>query len=231
MGLIDNNVSAYLGSGKEGYSVNSILLSEGDLIALAKQGGKTKTFAGGYSVGKSTAIGAAVALNLAMSDVLAQVVANGSVSGKVEVKSETVNYDDANALALAMGADMERYTQKLAAAQNLATTDRNKTNQTNNNLNNRLNQQGQQNTSNANNPLSSNALQSQNAGTVGLNQQKNNSSLGSDSAVGDSSILSNNSGVVGGAVGNSISPKAQENQSLQVAAAVGVSVTNHATPA
>ena len=129
-----------------------------------------------------------------------------------------------------MGADMERYTQKLVGAQNAAKhgTNQPATNKTNTTLNNRLTQQGQQTTQNNNaNPLSTNAMQSQNAGTPALNQQKNNGSLTGSSPVGNSSTVPNSSSVVGGATGSKLDASAQKENKIQVAAAVGVNVTDH----
>ena len=124
VGIIHNDIKASLG---ENTVVNltggDILVLDPDaasddqnlynLIVEAYQKGQTLSNASGFAAGNQAAVGAAVAVNLADSEVVAEFLGKAStVFGKAFVNAETLNYDDANALALAMGADVGRYEDK-----------------------------------------------------------------------------------------------------------------------
>ncbi|MBQ9827063.1 MAG: hypothetical protein IJM62_00105, partial [Lachnospiraceae bacterium] len=81
---------------------------------LADQSGQTNTKASAFAAGKSTAVGASVTVNIV--DSLIEAVLDGTVStkGAANVAARTYNRDNSEALATAMGADLDRYLNKFA---------------------------------------------------------------------------------------------------------------------
>lgn len=84
-----------------------------NLYVRAWQRGQTIATASGFASGGTAAVGAAVAANLASSDVLASVEGSGTIKGKVRVEAITSNEDEANALATVVGASLDRYFEKI----------------------------------------------------------------------------------------------------------------------
>lgn len=78
----------------------------------AKQTGHTLTKASGFAVGGQAAVGAAVAVNIASSDVTAEFLGMGNLTGAADITAYTYNEDDSYGIATAMGADLERHLQK-----------------------------------------------------------------------------------------------------------------------
>ena len=122
LSMIDNVVHAIVGSGAQLY------LSGGDLIApetdaedlesvglylRAFQRGQTYSTASGFAVGDQAAVGAAVGVNLANSDVRAAFLGDGTVAGKAQIEAITSNEDEASGLATVVGADLDRYLSRI----------------------------------------------------------------------------------------------------------------------
>ena len=111
--LIQNEVKAYVGQGAEIKTTADTDTVDTDkpdekvnLFIYARQNGKTQTNASGFAVGNSTSVGAAVAVNIALSAVNALFAGDGTINGKAKLAAATYNEDDAHALATAMGADL-----------------------------------------------------------------------------------------------------------------------------
>ena len=258
VGLIYNIIRAYVEQGASvtttgGNTVNSNETkydTEEETAAHAQnvnfylgaiQSGSTLTKASGFAVGGSTSVGAAVAVNIAYSDVLAQFLGTGRISGTAKVYAHTFDEDNSTAVATAMGADLERYLQKFRKGvsgaekstndvlngnySNSDTTTNNSNNQTAGKINGELNKNNNSesgantNQSNNNLPLSTNALRSQDASTTGT----------PNSATGEAQNNVNSN------AGTSTIPTSQgaqtQGQKIQVAAAVAVNVTHHCATA
>lgn len=237
IGLSDLTVKVYV-------EKNAALTVKKDLTVNALSKSKTLTQASGFSAGDATAVGAAVAVNIATSDV--QVIFDGtaSVSGAVTIKSYTYNEDDSRALATAVGADIARYLAKFRNVldvtennadkimsgdyENLEPYNTNKNNQTAS----RINQQLNENSGTANQSgetvrpadnslsLSANVLRSQGVATE---------STGAGSAAGGAADLANQqaAGQTSGQGGAANNNNRTEKKSVQAAAAVGVNITKH----
>ena len=238
IGLTDLNVKAYVAEGAKIYA-------SGDFKLQAESKGNTLTNASGFSAGGLTAVGAAVAINIADSNVLAAFDGTGEIGGDATVKSYTYNEDDSKALATAIGADIARILGKFQNVtnvtednankvmngdyENLKPSNNNQNNNTASTVNNRLdanqnssNQSGQaaQNTDN-NLALSTNALRSQGVATEST---ESGSKAGNAADTANGQVKNNTSGQGGSAnVNNTIGRK-----SIQAAAAVGLNITNHA---
>ena len=234
--LIQNSVRAYLAE-------NSLITLSGNLDMLSSQSGETNTNASGFAMGNDTAVGAAVAINLAFSDVLTQLLGGGSVAGHASMDSRTDNQDDATAVALAMGAEMDRYYAKIRNAekvkafnQKMGDTEHEDDkrvrieNETSNKLNNKLQRASKvsdpkdekKDKSNAAQPLSVQALKSQDVKTESTKQTDENTNSSIAGSVTDASNAN-----TGNAVSGSLNNQAQEGQNIHVAAAVGLNVTEH----
>lgn len=242
--LIQNTVKTSLAE-------NSVMNLSGNLKMLSSQSGETNTNASGFAMGNETAVGAAVAINLAFSDVLTQLLSGGTVAGTAILDAITENQDDANALALAMGADMDRYFAKLRNAEKVMAFNKKKEeekkdegkeedkkdeekaddkieNETGNKISDQLkrasNVSGKksEDKSDPSQPLSVQAIKSQNVKTESTNQ----TDASKNSSVGSSVTDATNSGT-GSAVSDTLNQQAQEGQSIHVAASVGVNVTEH----
>lgn len=245
--LIQNDVKAYVGqgavikttaaedtieTGNSGEKVNFYL--------YAYQSGETNTNASGFAVGNTSSVGAAVALNIALSEVYALFAGEGDISGKAKLAAATYNEDNANALATAMGADLDRYLAKFRAFQNLKKKSSSdpSTNPPGNNtsslISGRLNNtgSGQGTPSQSGLPVSTNALHAQNASTTSTNQASSTANNSNLTDVINQTAGGGNGTEIGSTVGNALSggntdASAQQSQTIHVAAAVGVNVTRH----
>ncbi len=249
VGLIYNTVTAAVGANASitltgGNAVN-VSETEGDeyaeyvnLYIHAKEKGDTITRASGFTVGESTAVGAAVAINIASSDVSAAFAGTGVVTGAVKVLAHTYNEDDSSAIATAMGASLDRFLSKFRKAQGTAEEQTNNVlsgdysgadtdnsgNQTagtiNGEINNNSNAEegGTSTPANNNAPLSSNVLGSQDAST-----QTSNTSEGSNAV----SSSASSQGTTGSALNVQPGTNAQQSQKIRVAAAVALNITSH----
>ncbi|HWP21633.1 MAG TPA: hypothetical protein VN417_02730 [Candidatus Cryosericum sp.] len=234
-------------TGDDTYNLDKTVYEEGDPAAEqnadyvnfylgAKFKGTTLTKASGFAVGSSTAVGAAVAVNIAYSDVKTLFAGEGSVSGKARITSYIYAADDSHAIATAMGADMDRMLGKFRKgvdgvekktsdiAQGNYTSENtptgNENNQTAGKINGELDKNndtqtsGGTNSTQANNnlPLSTNAMRSQDTSTTGTP----NGATGQ----ANSTASSNTNGLTG-------ANNQTQSSKIQVAAAVAVNITHH----
>lgn len=232
--LIQNVVKTYL--------ANSNIILGGNLNMLSSQSGETNTNASGYAMGNETAVGAAVAINLAFSDVATQLLGSGSVEGTASLDSKSENQDDATAMALAMGAEMERYMAKLRNAEKVKSFNKEKEEEKKDEENkdekignstadkisgqlkraSKVSDKEDEDKSDPSQPLSVQAIKSQNVKTESTNQTDadKNGSVGS-------TVTDATNNTTGDAVSGTLNDQAQEGQSIHVAASVGVNVTQH----
>ena len=210
---------------------------------LAQQKGDTLSKASSFAIGKSTAVGAAVTVNIVDSDVLANFLGTGIASGVAKIVAYTYNEDDSEALATAMGADMQRYLDKFAkgvkATEDTAnkllsgdyfsggsttSTKTNSNNGTANTINGSLSSNSNNEQTGTNTPetgnsnsLSTNVLRSQNTTVQGSGT--------TDPTVNQGvTTTNNNTGTIPVTnTNNNNTPS----QSYQVAAAVGLNITAH----
>jgi hypothetical protein len=255
VGLVYNTVRAYVKSGaritttggntinvnETKYDTDEETAANAELVNFylhAKQVGDTLTRASGFAVGNSTAVGAAVTVNIAYSDVDAEFLGIGRIRGVAKIVAHTYDEDDSDAIATAMGADLERYLSKFRTGvsgaekstndilngnyTNSDTTTTNTNNNTAGRINGELNnnnstQSGGTNNTQANNnlPLSSNALRSQDTGTEST----------PDGATGNAQNQVNNNAGTGTLPTSQGAPT--QGQKIQVAAAVSVNITHH----
>ncbi|MDO4545395.1 MAG: hypothetical protein Q4C25_04495, partial [Bacillota bacterium] len=257
IGLTDVAVKAYVDEGavikttgtppesiNEETEGTELVARAGDFLMAATAMGRTMTQASGFAAGGSTAVGAAVAINIADSDVLVSFNGTGAeITGNATLKSYTYNEDESNALATAVGADIERYLSKFNTTLDTAEDKTNKVlngdyqglrdNNTNNNTattvngslnnnSNNSNQSGQSGRQQANNNLSasSNVLNTQNVSTESTGD---GSKAGGAANTANQQNQSNSSGKGGSINTQNASPA----KSIQVAAAVGLNITNH----
>ena len=122
LSMIDNVVHAIVGSGAQLYlSGGALIAPETDaedlenvgLYLRAFQRGQTYSTASGFAVGDQAAVGAAVGVNLANSDVRAAFRGDGTVAGKAQIEAITSNEDEASGLATVVGADLDRYLSRI----------------------------------------------------------------------------------------------------------------------
>ena len=195
----------------------------------ASRTGTTATKSSAFAAGTSTAVGASAAINIVNARVENAMLGQIQSDGDVYIGTFTFNRDNSEALATAMGADMDRYLNKVAKGVESTETSANKLmagdyfsndtgskpqNQTQQNANAALDQNANGGQTSANASLSSNALRTQNA-------------QGADSSAA--------SGTANNGVGQANSTGAQKlpnvnptgAQKFQVAAAVGLNITNH----
>jgi len=255
VGLVYNTVKAYVEGGAkitttglDTVNLDKAEYEDGDPAAAenadyvnfylgAKLTDTTLTKASGFAVGSSTAIGAAVAVNISYSDVNASFKGEGNVSGTARILSYVYAADESQAIATAMGADMDRMLSKFRKgtdgvektandiAQGNYTSDdvegSNGNNQTAGKINSELNnnndtqQDGGTNTTTANNnlPLSTNAMRSQDTTTTGTPDGATSQANGASS-----------SNTTGGLTGTN---NQTQSSKIQVAAAVAVNITHH----
>ena len=223
--ILDNDVSAAL--------TGTARTTQGDLALTAGENAVSETRASGYAVGNQTAVGAAVAVNIASSDVNVEAMKDITAAGGAKLDASSHSEDVTQALATAMGADIARAMNKVGeAAEKLeeksddllqgelfdGKTDggSNKDNQTADKINERMDKKKAEGgeSSSKNLSLSSNALRNQNVTTNG----EDAGSEGTDEAL---SQIKENNGTNLGKTGSDSKSK------VQVAAAVGVTVASH----
>ena len=207
----------------------------------AEQKGKTVTKASSFAAGKSTAVGASVTVNITNSQVHAELSGSVSATGTASVRATTFNRDNSEALATAMGADLDRSLNKFAGGVEASEKNANKLlageyfgennsqndpnnqdggkkknpTQTNTRVNDTLNKNGDgQNRADPNANVSSNALRTQNAGAPSTGGAGNtaNEGVGQANSNGGQNMPNSNS---------------TASQNFQVAAAVGLNITGH----
>ena len=105
------------GEGEDAHLVFTVdpVSVNGDSYGVAvytKTKGTTLAKASGFACGDSTAVGAAVAVNIPMSDTVANFKGSGKAAGKVLVDATLHTEDEAVGTATAMGADLQRYFKK-----------------------------------------------------------------------------------------------------------------------
>lgn len=246
--LIQNSVKAYL-------AANSVITLSGNLNMLSSQSGETNTNASGFAMGNETAVGAAVAINLAFSDVLTQVLGSGTVAGSASLDSVTENQDDANALALAMGAEMERYVAKLKNSEKVMAFNKKKDeekkeedkkdedkkdeeagqgddgkieNKTGNKISEQLKRASK--VSDKDKEDKSDASQPLSVQAIKSQNVKTESTNQTDAASNNAAgntVTNATDANTGNAVSGTLNGQAQNGQSIHVAASVGVNVTAH----
>ena len=101
---------------KDGDSNDSELVkvTSGAVVVQASESGKTMTKSSAFSTGSNTAVGASVAVNVALSDIKAEVGGRITASGAVSVKADSASADETWFIATAMGADVQRNLNKFA---------------------------------------------------------------------------------------------------------------------
>ncbi len=106
LNILDNDIAAAV-------SGNASVNTEGDLNVSAKEEAETETTSSAFAVGGKTAVGASAAVNIASSDVRANLSGGATVGGSAEVTADSHSEDTTNAIATAMGADIARSINKL----------------------------------------------------------------------------------------------------------------------
>ena len=198
-----------------------------NLFIYALLTGKTVTNASGYAMGEETAVGAAVALNIAVSDVTAQFDGTGYISGAARVAAHARFFDDATAIAMAMGADVDRYLARFRFAQRLLSRDGagsadSNGNATSRNINENVDKNSSEGSTVSNEyPLSTNLLSSQNASTPSTSTDTGSiprDDIDDASIPGTGSIVEDAVGGIG--IDNTSS-------SIQIAAAVALNIAKY----
>ena len=197
-----------------------------NLLMIARETGEALANASGFAMGNSTAVGAAVALNVISTDILTAFEGSAKVSGEAKLGAYSYSADVSNAIATAIGSDMQRYLDRFGKAQEDAEkiangegippkTEHNKSNETADRLNGQVSGQGSGEEARNDLPLSSNVLRSQDAQTPGTNAAGGATNTGASQA--------------SGAAGKNLTGGDYPSQGskLQVAAAVGLTVSNH----
>ena len=213
-------------AGNEGQKANFVL--------TADEIGNAVTRASGFAMGQSTAVGAAVAINIISTGV--NVGFEGAAAleqGTAHIAGSSSSEDESNAIATAMGADMQRYIDKLhdttAKAEDIlsgqywnksdsGSSDDKKENKTADSINSKLDKNSDKEDgekANSGAALSTNVLRTQNVGdktrTDGANDDISKAGTEANNA-SDQDL-----GVNGGSEGSSV----------QVAAAVGLTISKH----
>ena len=252
--ILDNDVKASIGDGivkttgsghaeteeaeeaeEEGEDEpEEIQVNAGDLIVSATEVAGNETKASAFAAGSSTAVGAAVAVNVSISEITAELnAAAQEIAGKAVVRTHTLSQDDTWAFASAMGADIQRNLNKFADVKGTAQEKINgvtsgsiydkkeetKSTDTNARINDRLNKDGvkQKDGDKARNDasVSTNVMRSQKVQVDNAEDSKE----GTDAAKG---FVKTEGGQDVDAFENS-----NKKSTLQVAAAVGVTVGLH----
>ena len=136
--IVDNDVKAGIAGGtnvtttakndaelKPSFSVNAandgdddkteaVEVTSGAVVVQASESGRTETKASAFATGSNTAVGASVAVNVAISDIKAEVGGRVNASGAVKVKADSASADETWSMATAMGADVQRNLNKFA---------------------------------------------------------------------------------------------------------------------
>ncbi|NLF26650.1 MAG: hypothetical protein GX592_02030, partial [Clostridiales bacterium] len=187
-----------------------------NFLLRAHQRGQTRSSASGFAVaGGKAAVGAAIAVNIAMSDVRASFAGTGTVAGTAKIMAVTSNEDEAHALATVVGASLDRYLDKLRQAMQMASVGNNEpTNSFNNKVTGKLNTILGKSGMLQRVPLSSSLFQK----------------MGINTPAAPSSSTANNAATTNGgsgATGQPTDQSATQSQSVNVAAALGANITNH----
>ena len=225
-----------------------------NFLMTAKETGVSLAQASSFAMGGSTAVGAAVALNIVTTELTTDFLGEATLqNGSAFIAAISASEDETNALATAMGADMERYAKKVKHAEAVAENEINdvttgaiydnmgqnqgqgqgqgNNNGTFGNINNKLDKEKSNTDPNDPNgnkpkdnaPLSTNVMKSQNtnqntdAGGSGTSEgfQEANGQTGQNFGTG----INNGGQGQGG--------DQQGSQKVQVAAAVGLTVSKH----
>jgi hypothetical protein len=192
-----------------------------NFLLSAYQRGQTKASASGFAVaGDKAAVGAAIAVNIAMSDVRATFAGVGLVAGSAKITALTSNEDEANALATVVGASLDRYFDRLRTALRLGSVGSGggsgKMNATIVNKINGFLPKAKELTANV--PFSAKLFDLLGVKTPAAPS----SSTASGAATGNAG---------GNANSQSLDDSAKKEQSINLAAALGVNVTNHCATA
>ena len=210
----------------------------GDFRVISSENAITDTHASSFATGNSTAIGAAVAINIASSAVKSTVKGDVDASGAATVSSRTHSEDNTKAFATAMGASISRnlakagqkVTDSAATVQKVLDgsifekkegekkEDKNSKNETSKKINEKLDKKQASDGKKADTEksLSTNALRNQNV--------KAESSSTADDATKDAQT-ENKEATGKDVTGNS---NKSDEQTYQVAAALGLTITDHA---
>ena len=210
----------------------------GDYRVISSENAVTDTHASSYATGNSTAIGAAVAINIASSDVRTTVNGDVSASGAATISSNTHSEDDTKSFATAMGASIsrnlakagEKVSDSVESVQKILDgsifnkkdddkkEDKNSNNDTAKKINAKLDKKqasdGQK--ADTDKALSTNALRNQNVTTEdgsSADDATKDAAAENKEATGKDATGSGNKG---------------DKQSYQVAAALGLTITDHA---
>ncbi len=211
--------------------------SAGDMRVTATEEAETENKASSFATGNNTAVGASVAVNVASSDIRAEVNGDADVAGAASIAANSHSEDNTAALASAMGSDIQRNLDKVKGKVKSTKDSANKLldgsyldekakdkdekknseNDTAKKLNKKLDdkkdKEGEDSSTNLS--LSSNALRSQNTKTQ-------DASAGNEGGSEAEKQIKDATGVDVDATKDG-----EENRKFQVAAAVGVSVTDH----
>ncbi len=235
LNILDNDIKAIVKKGTRivtsGYGEGDEK-KEGNLTVTAKEDAKTETNSSSFAVGGSTAVGASVAVNIASSAVRAE-TQDASVAGRAQVSAVSHSEDDTHAIATAMGADIARTLNKLGEKADKLEEKTNKIldgsyvdnlgksedNKTGDKINEKLDAKKQDGGKDAKggNSVSSNVLRS-------MGVKGENSSEGQEGTQETEDQIKDKTGLDVGAVRDKMKEKSP---SWQVAAAVGVTVTDH----
>ena len=262
LGIVDNVVNAKVGenstviakgeakvdSGKvtDRKLDDNAEIADGDIFVKATTNSKADTKASGFATADNSAIGAAVALNIASSEANAKMNGRLFANGNVLVKAYSYDEDDSLALATAIGADMQRFLTKFQSGEsdkkeensgnnnsgnnnsgnnNSGNSQKpkpsNQNNETATNINNALNKNKKAEGENADNSksLSQNALGTQDAKAEGTE----NSTVQNSQTKANQEASNNSSNVPAGGTNNN----SAKGTKIRVAAAIALNITSH----
>ncbi|MBR3018477.1 MAG: hypothetical protein IKH57_15605 [Clostridia bacterium] len=115
LNILDNDIKASVADSSlttNGYGEGEEK-KDGNLTVTAKENSKTETAASAFAVGGKTAVGASVAVNVSLTAVNAEMLGSATVAGSAEISADSHSEDDTHAIATAMGADIARGLKKL----------------------------------------------------------------------------------------------------------------------
>ncbi|MBR3018101.1 MAG: hypothetical protein IKH57_13675 [Clostridia bacterium] len=107
LNILDNGIQAKVAGGM------TVNVTAGDLNVTAREESLTETTASAFSVGGKTAVGATAAVNIANTAVKAEMSADAAVAGGANVSARSDSQDVTKAIATALGADIARSLKKL----------------------------------------------------------------------------------------------------------------------
>ena len=232
LSMIDNVVHAIVGSGAQmrlnggnvietQTDVDATDIEAVNLYLRAFQRGQTYSTASGFAVGGQAAVGAAVGVNLANSDVRAAFLGDGVVTGKAKVEALTSNEDEASGLATVVGANLDRYLSRIRDLfSTLSVGDTPST--LNYMIVNKINGYAGPAMQTGANAIAGMPL-------LTMLMQKFNMTLpGNPTASGSAAgAMDTVAGNASGATGQPLDTSAQEGQKINIAAAAGATVTEH----